>query len=37
MDWLEKLYLRSRGVELGTFGGTILSAHSKNSLASGKI
>src|SRR5204863_7865790 len=26
MDWLEGLYLRSRGVELGTFGGTILSS-----------
>ncbi|KAH8704700.1 putative dynamin [Talaromyces proteolyticus] len=29
MDWLEGLYLRSRGVELGTFGGAILSSAFK--------
>ncbi|EED17325.1 dynamin, putative [Talaromyces stipitatus ATCC 10500] len=29
MDWLGGLYLRSRGVELGTFGGAILSSAFK--------
>jgi hypothetical protein len=29
MDWTERLYLQSRGVELGTFGGNILSSAFK--------
>lgn len=29
MEWIEKLHLRSRGVDLGTFGGSILSSAFK--------
>lgn len=31
MDWVKDLYLRSRGRELSTFGGSILSSALKNS------